>query len=418
MSDDALEDEFEQNELEYENLLASLNSVGSLERSVLESKKIDRMTMESLHKLAPEAIDKNYPLQTFTTTPSEQNYEVALESFSVAKSVAIAAIGGILGAILLQLINVFRSNKVDVRSEYLDKKKDSIKDDERTMKKTLGRVKKLKLSPEDQIQFDAIESWNLDVYVGKPIPTSKPAEDFIAAASPGGKFYRIMDKWSSDIVKHTSEFKKRVRLMAEIVEVMYDVRGSAINDLESKAKSITLDAKDPFIRDMTEVDLFFRSLASGDSITAFINEQVVGTQEFRDLFTNTDTVLSFDKLYSHASAQIEKNMNDIQKKYAPILQGNATGTALKKAKSAARAKSSTDEVSMGQNAAVLGMINPMLMRAVQDAEQSLMKESNLLRAYVHNLEVILFFYQKASSERETIQRSMMRALIDIENRGQ
>lgn len=418
MSMEPIEDEFEAKELEYDNVLAGLNSIESLERSVLQSKTIDRMTMESLHRLSPESVDKNYPLSTFTTDASAQNYEVALESFSVAKAVAIAAIGGILGAILYQLINAFRSNKVDVRTEYLDKKKDSLKDGDRSLKKSLDRVKKMTLSTEDQLTVDAISAWNVEFFLGKPTKSSKTAEDFISAVKRGGQVYRIMDRWSSDIVKHTSEFKKRVRLMTEIVEVMYEVRGSDINELQAKAKSITLDSSDKFMADMNELDIFFRSLGVDEGFSSFINEQVDDTQEFREVVGNMDVLMAYDKLYSNSSVQIEKNLKEIEDKYAPVLQGSASDKALKKAKAAARAKSSSDEVGVSQDAAVLGMINPFLMRAIEDAEKSLRLESVRLRSYIMNLERVLFFYQKAVTSREKIEQQAMLKLTDIENRNQ
>lgn len=412
-------DEFEQHELEYENVMSNLDAVGSLERSVLDSKKIDRMTMESLHRLVPETVDKNFPLVTFTTEPSEQNYGVALESFSVAKAVAIAAIGGILGAILMQVIKAFRSNKVDARAEYLDKKKADFKDSERDMKKILSRVKKLKLSTEDQIAVDAIEAMNVEFFMGKPKAANRAVESFVKEVTQGGKVYRILDRWSSDIANYTSEFKKRVRLLTEVVEVMYTVKGNDINSLKAKADEIVLNEKDRFIGDMTDLELYFQALDFGESFKNFIDEQVEGTQPFYDLATRQDTLTAYTNLYSNASVQIQKNLDEIEKKYAPVLQGSARDKAQKKAQAAARSSitSSDGEVRVSYDGAA-GAINPMLLRSVRDAEESLRGEAARLRMYIIYLERVMFFYQKAALLREKVENTAMKRLMDIDNRAQ
>lgn len=420
MSDHLTEEEFDAIELECENALATLESIDLLERSVVDSSQVDRATMESLQRLVPESIDKNYPLVTYTISPSEQNYQIALESFSVAKAVAIAAVGGLLGAILFQLIKAFRSNKVDVRADYLNKKKDELKNNERELKSVLTRVRKLNLNTEDRLTIDAIESWNLDVLLSPANRADGKVTTFLRDVTPGGKVYRIMDRWSSDIVKRSSEFKKRVRTLAEVVQVMYDVRGSEIANLQKKADSIVLDDKDRFLDDLTTVNLFFQGLGLEGKFSEFIDEDVVGTTEFRDLLTNTSDLLAYDKLYSNASVQIQKNLKEIEDKYAPVLQGQARENAEKKSRASARATTITstdDEVVVTQDGAA-GGINPMLLRSVRMAEQSLRKEASSLKSYVTFLERIMFFYQKAVVERERVEHKAMKLLMDIENRAQ
>lgn len=413
-------DEYEQQEHEYESALANLEAVTSLEQTVLSSGKIDRMTMESLHRLAPETVDKNFPLATFTAEPSEQNYEVALESFSVAKAVAIAAIGGLLGAILMKLISAFRSNKVDSRTDYLDKKKSELKDGEHDLKKILARVKKLSLSTGDQLVVDAIEAWNVDFFLGETKPAGREAAEFITAIAPGGTLYRIMDRWSSDIVKHTSEFRKRVRIMTEIVGEMHEVSRDDIMSLKKKAEDITLPDNDKFMKDMQEVEVFYRTVASGsESVLQFMKEEVFQTQEFREFIGNIDRLTDYDKLYSNSTKQIQKNLKEIEDKYAPILQGTAVSQAKKKAKAnVSHGISQRDgEVVISIDAGA-DALRDQMNRSIEAANSSLKREAMRLKDYIIFLERTLYFYQHACATREKVEREAMLKLTEIENRVQ
>lgn len=73
----------------FEIELQNLADLESRQHWVIQHRNVDRLTMEALHQKYPEAINADYPVNSFSKDPSDQNLPVSLESFSIAKAVAV-----------------------------------------------------------------------------------------------------------------------------------------------------------------------------------------------------------------------------------------------------------------------------------------------------------------------------------------
>lgn len=402
-------------EAEFDNQMSLLDSATSLEASVLDTGKIDRVTMESLSRLDPGAISPHYPLATYTQEPSQQNYDVALESFDVVKAVAIAAAGGLLGAILMYIIKLFRSDNVDTRIDYLEKARDSIKENEKAFIKTLRDTeKKYELTPEQKAVFDRIEKYDLSLIVSNPPKASREAEAFIKALGRSGDIYKILERWSHDIVQYTSEFRKRVRILTECIDQMYEVKGAEIQKLVKKVKDVEVDGNTPFIKDMGAAQLLWEKLNVDENYVDFIKSSVVGTDAFYTLVADERTLLDYDKLYSASEKQLEKNLKEIEK-YAETLSGSKREEAKVKAQRAAKTRTNGDTVTIDAGG---GAINPMIIMAIRSAEDSVRNESTALSNYRKLLGQVLYFYQHAAGAREKLDNGFLRRLMEVQNSGQ
>lgn len=78
---------------------------------------VDRMTMEAIQAAYPETVDDNFPLASFTKDPSDQNLLASMESFAMAKKIAIAAVGALLGSVLFMLVKLFRTDGAEARAQ-------------------------------------------------------------------------------------------------------------------------------------------------------------------------------------------------------------------------------------------------------------------------------------------------------------
>lgn len=411
-------DEIGDVELEYDNQLASLDAITSLEESVLSSQKVDRITMESLSRIEAEAISPQYPLVTYTQEPSQQNYEVALESFDVAKAVVMAAAGGLLGAILFYIIKLFRSDNVDTRIDYLEKAKETIKENKRSLKKSLRESEKFMHTPEVKETLRRIENYDISLIVEDIPRAPRDVVKFLEEVSPRGDIHRVLSKWSKDIIQYTSEFRKRVRLLTESIEVMYEVEYDEIAKLISKANSITVDGNHPFIKDIGAAWLLWQKLDIDEGYPEFVKNSVVGTDAFYEIVKDDRALTSYDSLYSASDKQLEKNLDELQKS-AELLSGTKREEMKAKAQRSTKTRTSTK----GNHATITidagaSAINPMLVRAIRDAEDSIRNESSMLTNYRTLLGRVLYFYQHAAAARERLDNGFLRRAMEAQNSGQ
>lgn len=415
---DAGVDDTPTEDLEYDSQMASLDAIASLEDGVVSSQKVDRMTMESLHRIDPDSISSQYPLVTYTQEPSQQNYEVALESFDVAKAVAIAAAGGLLGAILMYIIKLFRSDNVDTRIDYLEKSKDTIDDHKKFLKGLVRDAEKLELTPEYQDVLKKVASYDLTLIMDKPPKAPREVQEFVKAVSKGGDLHKVLDKWSKDIVQYTSEFRKRVRLLTECIETMHDATYGEIDKVIKKAGEVVVDGNHPFIKDMGAAWLLWQKLNVDENYTEFVKSSVVDTDVFYDLILNERETFAFDKLYSSSDKQIDKNLAELQKSAETL-----SGTKQDKMRAAAQRGAKTKTQTQGNHTTITidagsGGMNPNLIRAVREAEDSVRNESSMLTHYRTLLGRVLYFYQHAVAARQRVDNQFAKKAMEAQNSGQ
>jgi hypothetical protein len=406
-------------ELEYDNQMASLDAIASLEEGVVSSKKIDRVTMEALSRLAPDAISDQYPLATFTQEPSEQNYQVALEGFDIAKTLAITAAGGILGAILFYIIKLFRSDNVDTRIDYLEKAQAVIRKNRKELEKIIRDAEKMELSPESKALLKRIDQFDISLVLDKP-PTraSREVKQFVEAVQRGGELHRLLSKWASDIVNYTSEYRKRVRILTECIEKMYEADKKDTPKLLKKIESVTVDDSHPFIKDVGKAWVLWQQLDIDEQYPAFIRDRVVGTDVFYELVSDEKTLFAVKDLFSSASDQLRKNMDEIEKS-AQLLSGTKREEMKQKAQRKAKSKmTATDE-----DGHMVFSVKPTtsvdtVESAVKSAEMSIRAESSSLSQYRTILNRVLNFYQHAAAARQRVDQQLQRKAMEIQNKGQ
>lgn len=404
-------------ELEYDNQMASLDAIASLEEGVVSSKKIDRVTMEALSRLAPEAISDQYPLVTFTQEPSEQNYEVALESFDVAKTIAVAAMGGLLGAILFYIIKLFRSDNVDTRIDYLTKAQDVIRNNRKQLQGMLRDADKMVLGAEAKATLKQIEGFDLSVILDHPpAKASREVQMFIDAVKERGELHKILSKWSSDIVNYTSEFRKRVRVLTECINKMYEVKGNDAVKVIKEAKEVTVDSSHPFIKDVGKAWVLWQQLDVDEQYSDFIKQQVLGTDAFYDLIADDRTLFAVKDTFSSASDQLKKNLDEIEKS-AEVLSGTKREEMKLKAQRKSKTKTSMKDGHMSFSVSPVGSNNDLEL-AIGNAERSIRGEASTLSQYRTILNKVLHFYQQAAAARQRFDQQFQRKAMEIQNSGQ
>lgn len=419
MSEDAYSEE---DALSLENAfeieLQNLADLESRQHRVISQQAVDRLTMESLHQKYPEAVDENFPVSSFSKDPSDQNLPVSMESFTIAKAVATAAAGALLGSIIFMLIKLFRTDNAEQRALDLDKKIGEMKDDDKSITELKREAMGLKLSTDDTHLVSAIVANNHLEFLDPPIKAhaSSQGKIFMEAVSPGGDVFQLLSKWSRSIHNHYSSFSARVNGLTEAIGKMYEVDPKDADKFVKNLEANILEPDDAFFKDMGELHDTFQSFLqrSQGEYKGFLNDNVFNTQEFYDMALSDDQwPRQVDKISPNGGKGLDKNLDRLEKDAQALVDGKREAAyKAKRAKNGVR----IDAQGNMEMDAVVG--NVTVERAVKNAELAIRSEVQFLRMYRTNLNRVLEFYRQLSLKALECNTERKRILREIINRSQ
>jgi hypothetical protein len=412
------EDEMLSLENDFEVQIQTLDDLDRRTRRVTSEGAIDRMTMESVHRDYPEAIDDNYPLASYTKEPSEQNLSASMESFGVAKSVAVAAAGALLGSIIYMLIKLFRTDGAEARAEKVDEQVKDIREKDKTIKTMVKEARSANLSTADKTLLQSIEENNYREYASdlKLTKTSSQGKIFLDAVSQNGDVFRTLEKWARSIHNHYTSFSARVNTLTEQIGKMYDLEARDVPKFLKDLEESILPPDDPFFEEMGELNDIFQGFmrSSGGEYSSFLAANVMGSFEFYDMASMDDRWPDrVDKISPNGDKQIEKNLDRLEKDAQALVDGKRDAAlAAKKA----RRKTKVDEHGNVELDAIATNLD--VERAVKNAELAIRSEVQHLRVYRTTLSRVLYFYQMLSLKSLEMNNHRIKHLREMLNRAQ
>lgn len=405
-------------ENDFEVQLQNMADLDGQQQRVLASREVDRLTMEGLHQKYPEVKDEEYPLGSFTKEPTDQNLAVSLESFGIAKAIATAAAGAILGSILFMFVKLFRTDNAEQRAKNVEEKAREKDKGDATISEMIKEAKGLQLSNDDQRLVRAIEDNNHLEYLTSPVKgkASSQGKIFMDGVSPGGDVFRLFSKWSRSIHNHYTSFSARVAELTKLIDKMYEVDAKNVDKFVEDVKKVMLDPDDEFFKEMGELHDTFQSFlqrTSGD-FKAFLNENVFDTREFYDFALMDDQwSKNVEKISPNGGKGLEKNLDRLEADAQALVDG--------KKEAAYKAKRSKSQARVDENGNVemdAVVSNIAVERAIKDAEFAIRSEVQHLRVYRINLNRVLYFYQMTALKALEANTERSRLLREIINRSQ
>jgi hypothetical protein len=409
------EDDILSLENDFDRRLRTLEDLEATTERLLTQGKVDRLTMESLHRAHPEAIDAQFPIASYTQEPSEQNLPASLESFSFAKGLAVAAVGAVLGALIVALIKMFRSDDAEARAQRMDERAEDIKESDRTVQEMVKEAKKANLSSEDAKLLKAVEENDYQTYTDLKLSRApRHGTKFLDEVSPGGGVFELLVKWARSINNHYTSYAARVDALADLIGKMYDVEPKDTGDFIKKLNECILAPEDPFFADMGELHDTFKGIldrAQGD-YRQFLEDQVLHTHEFYELVVGEVSWCDrMKKITPNGDKQVAKNLDRLEKAAEEMARGKrAEAMRNKRGRMATRV---SEDGTFETDAVVT---NIEIERAVKEAELAIRSETQFLRMYRHNQERVLKFYELASLRRLNLNTQRNKVMREIINR--
>lgn len=416
MSDTYSEEEMLSLENDFEVQMQNVDDLNRKSMRVARDSVVDRLTMESVHKDYPDVADENFPLASYTKDPSDQNLGASLESFDMAKKVAIAAAGGVLGGIIYMLIKLFRSDGAEARAQRVKDSANDIKESDEVISKMIKEARDAKLSAADQKLLKAIEANNYREYMPNLQLDKAPTQGkiFLDTVSDKGDVFRTLEKWSRSIHNHYTSFTARVAALTEHIGEMYDVEAKDTDRFIKKLEDVMLPPDDPFFEDineMNEIILGFMRSAGGE-YRGFLNTMVLNTREFYEMALDSDDwVDRVDKISPNGTKQLEKNLDRLEKEAQALVDGKREATL--NAKKAKRKPKIDDNGNIHLDA-ITSNLN--VERAVKEAELAIKSEVKHLQVYRKTLSRVLFFYGEASNKVLELNNERKKLLREMLNR--
>lgn len=378
---------------------------------------VDRMTMEAIQAAYPETVDDNFPLASFTKDPSDQNLLASMESFAMAKKIAIAAVGALLGSVLFMLVKLFRTDGAEARAQKVDKQVSDIREKDKTIEKMIKEAQEANLDAKDKILLKAIESNNYLDYA-QDLNLSKASSQgkiYLDAVSQNGDIFRLLEKWSRSIHNHYTSFGARVNTLTDMIGTMYDLDAKNVDKFIKDLDAATLDKDDPFFEDMADINDTMQNFLRGANgeYSTFLASSVFNTREFYDLALTDDRWMDrVSKLSPSGEKQLEKNLDRIEKDAQALIEGKRDATLSAKI---AKRRHRLDEDGNLELDAITSNLN--VERAVKNAELAIRMEVQYLRVYRISLGRVLYFYQMTSLKTLEMNNLRTKLLREMLNRA-
>lgn len=88
-------------------------------RHSVESGKVSQAQMSSLESLFPQALDKNYPVETFSKTPSTQNVTIAKQALSKSQFSLEMLSGAMSLSVIFGYVTVLNQQSIKARLQHI-----------------------------------------------------------------------------------------------------------------------------------------------------------------------------------------------------------------------------------------------------------------------------------------------------------
>lgn len=372
--------------------------VEAISASLESSGMVDRMTMESLVQTVPDAISPNYPLNSYTTAPSKQNFEVSLESSAIGRMLIGFAIGAIIGKLLYSILNYFVSHDYEKTMEQIQRSQEERR---RLMKEIEDTQKEQRALA--NIQLFATSNDN-ELYKEAP-KASSVGNMLIKSMAPGSQVLNILSKWVDSFVDRMKQYVDRVDEYIDIQEKANGADADESKKLISRAQSATLSDKDSFLTATDELKSAL-SFTDGSSWSSVWKEEARGTKDYIEyLFGKTTWEEYFeDKILTSRLSDLDGPLKTLEKKAKELKE------VLDKQKSTS-SKSSTstskDEVIVTRS---ISGRNADLEKALKELADSIRAEGSKLVYFRGILSRAMEFYRVALNDKMKIMKVANRHL--------
>lgn len=401
-------------EIEYD-----LEALNAMEATVRNEGRVDQITMEALARMVPDAIVKQHPIASYSKHPSEQNLDVSLEAFRIAKSIAVMSLGGVLGGVLRALVGLYKSDSLDTRCNHLLKLKEQLNARQADLKQWAKRAEAINESAKADVVVllgDDVVAKRALLGKGDLKDSNAKTDALLALINPKGDVFKTFERWSKDVVKHSSLFSKRVRVVSEAIDKAYTARGSVVDTLVEKLNEIELSSyQKTFCQDMMTAEKAWCDAVGPnyeDNFAEFVKHELMDNTSFHRVANNYDAVVACGELFTKANVQLNRNMDNINEATLTLF-GSPIPSQLKVGQvrnGEVQSLADADEtVKVTKRALPVELLN-----AIRRADELLREEAEAFRCYRVYLERLVFFYQHVLIEYDTFSQEAVNYLKRLE----
>jgi hypothetical protein len=399
---------------EYATLSANLDYVHSLAKQTMESRKIDRFTMEAAMQAVPAIENEDIPLNSYSKDPTEQNLEASLESFSVAQFLTVLAIGAVLGAALLVLINLTKKDRLNERVDAVSKAGDKIKQTDRDIDTKTKSVSGKNDSAADKALAEAIRSGNLSSFAGDMPKASAEAARLLQALDPKGVLGKEMLTWAVKVPDQYKGLSKRFKDLKKTIDQMYKAKGEDAVELARRLSTARLDSNDPFLLGMANLESKWNEVLGGESFANVLVRELVETEDFAKLAMQSETWLaSYMRMIPNNIDRLDREIESLEKEASELERYK------KSVQDASRKKGVTtynDDGSIRHQQQALTADYTLTME-VAKTERVIKQEIQCMVLYRKMLNRLVLLQQKLVSTRQKLQGMQLTKLNELEGKA-
>lgn len=301
-----VDDVIEEHELAMESINADSIKYDAVCRMATEVKStglIDKCTMETIDELYPNAVDPEYPINSYTTQPTSQNVDVGMEGLLLALfGIIITLVGGLILFVNIAWASVLLKKDVDNK-----------------IKKFFNRTKKYQ-SKDDEV----IDKFNRavdasDKYSDKPSNVDRVIEFYAF----GGPAVRLFLGWDHLLKVHIESVEDDIKTLSsaiddygkadidstEVISICNAIVGSSPSS-EAKTIESIIDASLNAVGNYSKSELMDEISSSNNFVRWFTNQY-----SYNRLLSTSDEVItpSGSSATYEAAESLKKTQKDLTK---------------------------------------------------------------------------------------------------------
>ena len=388
---------------ELDNLEASiveadqkLDSIEAIGMSIESSGEVYKSLMVKLQTLEPEVISPQYPISSYTDSPSEQNLHISLEASTFGIALSRIAIIAIIAVWIANMFAILASRDSEKRTQTMRIRYDNIHIGLRDSKAGRDKVRK---------EFDVSR-----LYSGRYLLKGKsPVITILKLMQSKSNALKMLSKWKSKYVSRIEMYVNRIDVLIGVIKKSKKADDAEAKKLIDILHREEMDQNDELMKDMVELKSIF---AQSDNDMLSIDDLIKSKEylEFLEdykswedgvkLFTNSKDSAKLDKLFKTTSTKTTE-LKSVSKDFADDIK-DKTSAKVKNGESITSVKSS------GSNVELVKQINASgkELKAEASAIMYLYKKYDAIsKFYVRAMDDILWNAKKEKAAKEKSSKS-------------
>lgn len=366
-----------------DNAEQTCDSIEAIEMSIESSGEVDRHIMKELQEIVPEVISPQYPLSSYTASPSNQNLEVSLEAGKLGKFLQKVAIGAIIAAWIYSIFKFMTKKSISSRIDHLGKA-------HQTRKETLELLAKA--------GFKVDEIFTNLKKDRKSAPQS--VKNILKLMTDDSDAMKILSNWLDKYPARLKAYISRIDTMLEVLKKSKNADQDTSKKLIDMLQREQMDADDALMKDMVSLKTMFAPIEADKPSKKALLDSTEYMDYLNDFSSWALSVSMF--MLSGSGGKIDKAFKDITKKANDLKSAQQQFNKDLLKPTSTKQHESTTEVNVSG-------INVDLVRALNVASKELKAEASAVAYLYGKLDSASLFYLNAYDDMDKFMNKAEKA---------